>query len=229
MSFFKPHLDSRTALLMIVLINILYFLGGSYLFVSIASIYAISLFFILGKIKAGINAVIMFIIAELIRQLGELLPQKVQVITGTVLIPLLMFYPFFLYAILFASTINISETISSFKKWKTPNAILVPLVVMVRFFPTLSEELRNTRASMTLRGRGGSVFQKIMNIYVPILFSSVRSGETLTMAAMTKGLGLYKTSTIVRDCKFCFVDYLSFAVLIGLIIASIISKVGGVA
>ncbi len=129
-----------------------------------------------------------------------------------------MFYPTILYGILFLGTINISEYISAFSKWKIPQAVLVPLIVVVRFFPTLYSEMQNIRASMVLRGRSTNVFTKIMNIYVPLLFSSVRASESLTIAAMTKGMGLNKHNTVIRNVRFNVFDYLSIAVLLTLIV-----------
>ncbi len=211
-------LDPRTKLLLIIMINALYYMGGNYIYVSIASIFAIFLIFCSGHIKIGVNACILFVFVEALSAVLPLLPTEFVSTIGTAFTSILVFYPTILYGILFVGTINISESIAAFSRWKIPQAVLIPIIVVVRFIPTLYSEMQNIRASMTLRGRSTNIFTKIMNIYVPLLFSSVRTSESLTIAAMTKGMGLSKHSTIMHDSRFRLFDYLALAVMCGLIV-----------
>ncbi len=210
-------LDPRTKLLLIIMINALYYMGGDYIYVSIASIFAIVLIFCSGYIKIGVKACILFVFVEVLSATLPLLPIEFVSTIGTAFTSILVFYPTILYGILFIGTINISESIAAFSRWKVPQAVLIPIIVLVRFIPTLYSEMNNIRASMTLRGRSTNIFNKIMNIYVPLLFSSVRTSESLTIAAMTKGMGLSKHSTIMHDSRFRLFDYFTLAVLVGLI------------
>ncbi len=209
-------LDPRTKLLLIIMINALYYMGGNYIYVSIASILAIVLIFCSGHIKIGINACVLFVFVESLSAALPLLPIAFVSTIGTAFTSILVFYPTILYGILFIGTINISESIAAFSHWRVPQAVLIPIIVVVRFIPTLYSEMQNIRASMTLRGRSTNVFTKIMNIYVPLLFSSVRTSESLTIAAMTKGMGLYKHSTILHDSRFRLFDYLVLLVMMTL-------------
>ncbi len=211
-------LDPRSKLLFIIMINALYYIGGEYIYVSIASLYAIFLIFYSGYIKIGINACILFAFVELLSAVLPLLPTRFVSTIGTAFTSILVFYPTILYGILFIGTINISESIAAFSRWKLPQTVLIPIIVVVRFIPTLYNEMQNIRASMVLRGRSTNIFTKIMNIYVPLLFSSVRTSESLTIAAMTKGMGLNKRSTIMHDVRFKAIDFLSIAFLLTLIV-----------
>ncbi len=209
-------LDPRTKLLLIIMINALYYMGGDYIYVSIASLFAIFLIFSSGQIKIGINACILYIFVEALGMVLPLLPVEFVSTLGTAFTSILVFYPTILYGILFVGTINISESIAAFSHWRIPQAVLIPIIVVVRFIPTLYSEMQNIRASMALRGRSTNVFTKIMNIYVPLLFSSVRTGESLTIAAMTKGMGLSKHSTIMHDSRLRLFDYLTLLFMIAL-------------
>ncbi len=206
-------LDPRTKLLLIIMINALYYMGGDYIYVSIASLFAIFLIFCSGYIKIGINACALYIFVEVLGAVLPLLPIEFVSTIGTAFTSILVFYPTILYGILFVGTINISESIAAFSHWRIPQAVLIPIVVVVRFIPTLYIEMHNIRASMTLRGRSTNVFTKIMNIYVPLLFSSVRTSESLTIAAMTKGMGVSKNVTIMHDSRLRVFDYFALAVL----------------
>ncbi len=210
-------LDPRTKLLLIIMINALYYMGGDYIYVSIASLFAIFLIFCSGHIKIAIHACILFAFVEALSAALPLLPIEFVSTIGTAFTSILVFYPTILYGILFIGTINISESIAAFSRWRIPQAVLIPIIVVVRFIPTLYSEMQNIRASMTLRGRSSNLFTKIMNIYVPLLFSSVRTSESLTIAAMTKGMGLNKHSTIMRDSRLRVFDYFVLAVMVALI------------
>ncbi len=160
-------LDPRTKLLLIIMINALYYMGGDYIYVSIASLFAIFLIFCSGHVKIGIHACILFVFVELLSTALPLLPIELVSTIGTAFTSVLVFYPTILYGIFFIGTINISESIAAFSRWKIPQAVLIPIIVVVRFIPTLYSEMQNIRASMTLRGRSvgqlsrrvGTVFQ----------------------------------------------------------------------
>ncbi len=216
-------LDPRAKLLFIIMINALYYIGGDYIYVSIASLFAILLIFFSGYIKIGINACVLFVFVEILSAVLPLLPTEFVSTIGTAFTSILVFYPTVLYGILFIGTINISESIAAFSRWRLPQAVLIPIIVVVRFIPTLYSEMQNIRASMVLRGRSTNILTKIMNIYVPLLFSSVRTSESLTIAAMTKGMGLNKHSTIMRDARFKTIDFLSMAFLLTLIVLRFLS------
>ncbi len=211
-------LDPRTKLLLIILINALYYMGGAYIYVSIASLFAIFLIFCSGYIKIGVNAALLFVFVEMLSALLPRLPTAFVSTIGTAFTSILVFYPTILYGILFIGTIHISESIDAFSRWRIPQAVLIPIIVVVRFIPTLYSEMQNIRASMALRGRSSNLFTKVMNIYVPLLFSSVRTSESLTIAAMTKGMGLHKHSTAMHESRLRMVDYFALAVLVALMV-----------
>lgn len=216
-------LDLRTKILLIPLVNVMYFLGGNYIYVTLACILAIFLIGLSRRVRSAIKASIFLMIIESIRFYIPTLPIHIQSVVLNAFFSVLMFYPMFLFGMLFISTLNISEVIAAFSKWRVPQSVMIPIIVMIRFFPTLFSELRNIRASMLLRGRSSNILTKVLNIYVPILFSSVRTGEALTIAAMTKGMGLNRTSTILKDPKFGFFDFLIVGIMIVLIAARLIS------
>ena len=70
--------------------------------------------------------------------------------------------------------------------------IVIPLSVIFRFFPTVSEEYQAIRDAMKMRGirfGGKNPFLMVEYRLVPLIVSVVKIGDELSAAALTRGLG----------------------------------------
>ena len=89
-------------------------------------------------------------------------------------------------------TTSVSEFISAMERLHIPQAITIPMSVMFRMFPTIGAEWKSIRRAMGMRGirlggvRPGEVVEYQL---VPMITSTVRIGEDLSAAALTRGLG----------------------------------------
>ena len=89
-------------------------------------------------------------------------------------------------------TTSVSEFISAMERLHIPQAITIPMSVMFRMFPTIGAEWKSIRRAMGMRGirlggvRAGEVVEYQL---VPMITSTVRIGEDLSAAAVTRGLG----------------------------------------
>lgn len=89
-------------------------------------------------------------------------------------------------------TTSVSEFISAMERLHIPQAITIPMSVMFRMFPTIGAEWKSIRRAMGMRGirlggvRAGEVVEYQL---VPMITSTVRIGEDLSAAALTRGLG----------------------------------------
>lgn len=84
---------------------------------------------------------------------------------------------------------SVSEFVTSMDKMHCPYFITIPMSVMFRYFPTLSEEYRAIHDAMKMRKIGQSVrnpFTYIEYIIVPIMMSTVRIADELSAASLTK-------------------------------------------
>ena len=75
-----------------------------------------------------------------------------------------------------------SELIEGLRRLRVPDAVVIPLAVMLRFFPTLTEELTAVIQAVRLRrlhtGRWGFLREPLVaieHIMVPFLVSATRS------------------------------------------------------
>lgn len=123
-------------------------------------------------------------------------------------------------------TTTVSEWIATFKKLHFPNWLLIPIAVMLRFFPAVKEDYHHIRKAMAFRGIGispidllkqpGKTFEYIL---IPLLMNATQVAEDLTVSALTKGLSLPGEHTSIVKLQWTSVDwFLLFASFLPLIL-----------
>ena len=90
---------------------------------------------------------------------------------------------------------NVSELIAAMYSLKIPRSITITFAMVLRFFPTFSEEIHNIYDAMKLRGIALSwknVFTRPMLILeaiaIPIVMRSASIAEELSASAVTRGI-----------------------------------------
>ena len=119
------------------------------------------------------------------------------------------------------STTRVSEFICAMERMHMPRAIVIPLAVMFRFFPTIFEEAHSIGDAMRMRGVGlgsGRLMQNPLAMLeyrlVPLLMSTVKIGEELSAASLTRGLGNPVKRTNICRIGFGFQDILLSALAV---------------
>ncbi len=195
---YKSILDPRTKLLLLAVINVVIigtgFTGTDFYLRIICSVIPFVLLFIIRRLRTACiyGAVCAFMLfAE-----GVLIPSTKGIVNLLIVITLgpfsriLVGYAFAYY--MMCST-TVSEFVTAMKKLHVPDAVTIPLSVMFRFFPTLLEEGRSIRDAMRLRGirvsgKNGGIVRHLEYVIVPLMMSTVRIGDELSAASLTKGL-----------------------------------------
>lgn len=116
-------------------------------------------------------------------------------------------------------TTTVGEWIAALKKWHFPNLLLIPIAVMLRFFPAVKEDYLHIRKAMSFRGIGTSLTDLIKHpvktleyVLIPLLMNATQVAEDLTISALTKGLNLPGKHTSIISLKWGALDWL-FAAL----------------
>lgn len=99
--------------------------------------------------------------------------------------------PGFMFAYYMLRTTRVSEFVAAMERLHISQKLIIPVSVMFRFFPTVSEEYRSIQDAMRLRGIGFRKGPVAMAEYrlVPLIVSLVKIGDELSAAAVTRGLG----------------------------------------
>ncbi len=127
------------------------------------------------------------------------------------------------------STTKISEFIAAMERLRFPPALIIPFAVMMRFFPTVKEESAAIGDAMKMRGirmGGGNAIAMLEYRVVPLLISTVKIGEELSAAALTRGLGGPGKRTNICEIGFRLRDWTLCAIAVS---ALLIWMMGGTA
>ena len=119
------------------------------------------------------------------------------------------------------STTKVSEFIAAMEKMHMTDKITIPLSVLFRFFPTILEEGNYINDAMKMRGisvGGKKAFSMLEYRLIPMIICSVKIGEELSAAALTRGLGAPIKRTNVCKIGFQIGDYILFVLCLGIFV-----------
>ena len=214
----KFSLDPRTKILLLLLGNVLLFSYGNVIYLHMLTAFALLLTTLLGKGKNALQMAVFCLSVYGISYIMGFAPHFLNSMWGLLVLPIMMFIPLFALAYLLFTTTQISEIISALQKLHCPSFIITPLIVMFRFFPTLKLELQSIRDAMKLKGIRKNPIKLLEYVYAPLLFNCVKIGDELNISGVTRGLGLYNTSTQTAKIKFGILDISSIIIVVMLII-----------
>lgn len=214
---YKSVLDPRTKLIMLIAINVVVmitgFTGVDYVLRIFCALVPIVCFLIIRK--PGTAAVYGAICACMLLVEGVVIPN-----TSGMLNLIIVFttggFSRFMAGMAFAwyvfSSTTVSEFITAMKRMHMPDAITIPLSVMFRFFPTLGEEGAAIMDAMRMRGIGlaggrGGLLAHAEYVLVPLMMSTVRIGDELSAASLTKGLDAGRERTHICRVGMGPLDY----------------------
>ena len=130
----------------------------------------------------------------------------------------LRFLPGIMTGMYVVSTTTVSEFIAAMERMHVSQKITIPLAVMFRFFPTVLEEANSINKAMTMRDikfGGKKAFKMIEYRLIPMMTCSVKIGQELSAASLTRGLGGPGKRTNICKIGFGWCDILTFICLGG--------------
>lgn len=139
------------------------------------------------------------------------------------------FMPSIMVGVYVLSTTTVSEFTAAMLRLGLSEKIIIPMSVMFRFFPTVSDEFAYINAAMRMRGisfGGKNITKMIEYRLVPLLTCSVKIGEELSSAALTRGLGGNVKRTNVCEIGFHLQDIIIIVLCAIPFLLLLCSKIG---
>lgn len=125
------------------------------------------------------------------------------------------FMPGIMMGYFLVTTTTVSEFTAAMERMHMPRQITIPMSVMFRFFPTVGEETAAINDAMRMRGITFSNPLRMLEYrLVPMMMCSVKIGEELSVAALTRGLGNLAKRTNICEIGFQMPDILAVLVCI---------------
>lgn len=98
-----------------------------------------------------------------------------------------------------------------------PKAMVIPMTVMLRYFPMVHEDWGYIRDAMRMRDVAPTVKSLLTHpartvecIYVPMMMSALKVADELSAAAVTRGLENPKPRTCLQEIHFSVADAVCF-------------------
>lgn len=119
-------------------------------------------------------------------------------------------------------TTDMSELVSSLKKIKVPDQIVIPITVMARFFYTVKEDYGQIKDSMFLQGltTGHLLFHPLKLFeyrMVPLLMCLTRTADEVAISALTRGMEVGSRRSSWKESKMSIWDGVNVGLMIVLI------------
>lgn len=219
----KTKFDPRTKILLLLTMSVFVLGGAGGNAVAILgptlSTVPLILFFLVHKFRAALMYITIYA-ACLIAQI-LLLPVISGLLNYVILAVcslFLRFMPSIMMGYFVISTTTVSEFVAAMELMRVTKKIVIPMSVVFRFFPTVVEEYSAISDAMRMRGIGlsGGKPMAIMEYrFIPMMICSLKIGEELSAAALTRGLGAPGKRTNICRIGFHVQDILAI-VLCGL-------------
>ena len=146
-----------------------------------------------GVYKTALKSTITYIVLLAIKcWILPFCPEIIMTSLNIVVITFRKLLPCVTLGALLVQTTPIRLLMHAMQKWHLPQAVIIPLAITVRYFPTLHEEQQAISDAMKLRNVHG-VFQKLEYIYVPLMLSASTTADELSQAIVSLALRLALT------------------------------------
>ncbi|MGN1146854.1 MAG: energy-coupling factor transporter transmembrane component T [Lachnospiraceae bacterium] len=124
------------------------------------------------------------------------------------------------------TTTTVGEFVCAMRKIKVPENVIIPCMVIIRFFPTIKEDYRQICNALAYRGiasgKGALLLHPVQSleyILMPLLMNGNNVAQDLSISSLTKGIGLPGKHTCMTELSMKKMDVLyMFVCLVPLIL-----------
>lgn len=199
-------LDPRCKLYLLLIGNFLLFFHVDLVTECIIMALLVILMFLSGKLKTAIRFGITYTVLVLcdlfiVGKYENIIVTWISMLAVTVR----MMYPCIASGTYAFTTTTVSEFVCALRKMHIPESIIIPCMVVIRFFPTIKEDYAQIRNAMILKDNGSLLrhpSRSLEYVLIPLLMNSNSVAEDLTYAALTKGLSNEGTHSSYYEIHF---------------------------
>ncbi|MEY9974356.1 energy-coupling factor transport system permease protein [Lysinibacillus sp. RC46] len=214
MHVFTVKLDPRTKVFLLMLVNATVFLSPSFQFELILMAIIFCLCFLMGMFSFSLKMMLGYGFILVVHLVSEIF------LTGAwelMFVSFAMFirkiFPCVVMGGLLVGTTKINEFMTALGKIRISKKVIIPLAVMLRYFPMIGEDWRYIKDAMKLRGISPSIIGFLKNpvqtvecIYVPLMMAASKIADELSAASIARGIENPKERSCFQHVSFQFSD-----------------------
>lgn len=212
----KFRMDPRAKLYLLLLANLMLFFHVGTGVEAVAVSLFLLLFFLSGRIRSGIRLAVLYfgLLAIDLWAVPHAGKGILMNFLSLISVGVRMMLPCIITGAYAFTTTTVGELTCALRRMHVPESVIIPCAVVVRFFPTVKEDYRQIRAAMALRGiaEGKAALlrhpaESLEYILMPLLMNGNNVAQDLSVAALTKGIGLPGTHTCMVELKLTVWDF----------------------
>lgn len=219
------QLDPRTKMAILLWCNYI-LLSQIQGILEVVTVFLLTLLFILAKKgKTGVMYLLIFLAMILV---DEYVIDQVSDGFSMVLIffavSLRLMLPCIMAGTYLMQTTTVGELTLGLRKLRTPESVLIPVIVTVRFLPAIKQDYQHIRDAMKFRGiflsKGDMVKQPVRffeYILIPMMMSAGNTAQDLTIASLAKGISRKNKQTSIERIGFNSQDVFCLLLIISFV------------
>ena len=225
----RSRVDPRTKLLFLIVVNSIMMHAASESAVAVCTVVAAALLWVAGGWSALRPYLIAILTAVVLLYVVPLWWQNTVVaLLATIGYWTIRFGVAIAIAAYVVLTTGPAQFTAALRRLKVPSAVIIPFAVVLRFIPTVIDELRAITDAMRLRGLFPGTWGLLAHplrtaeyVLVPLLSSTTRMADELSAAALTRGLGGVTQPTSIVELRFTRYDLALLAVTALIVVANL--------
>lgn len=180
-------LDDRTKIILLLSTSICVFSTGKYIVITAFIVILMLLSFLLGISDKTFKAVLNYAFVSIIEyKLFPIMPEVLVVNFNILIVTVIKLTPCYLVAQILIQTTSIRMLMQALEKIKFPKALIIALVISMRYFPALKEERHHISDALKLRNIKG--IKRIKFALMPLMVSASNTAEELSQAIIARGI-----------------------------------------
>lgn len=208
------HLDPRTKLFILFAGNMSVFFASSIRYEVTLACVILVLGILCGAYEFSFKMAVVYFMILIVQMTGSIY------LSGTLEIMIISFcmfirkiFPCGMLGGILISTTRVNEFMAAMNRINMPKSIVIPLTIMLRYFPMVDEDWNYIKDAMKMRDVSPSFrgllidpLQTIECAYVPLMMSASKIADELSAAAVTRGIENPKPRTCLQHICFSYMD-----------------------
>ncbi|GKX27618.1 ABC transporter permease [Vallitalea longa] len=224
------HIDPRTKLYILLVGNLSVFFAGSIKLEVILACFIIIFGLITGAYRFTFKMSVAYFIILLIQSLSSIyLVKTLKIMLVSFCMFIRKIFPCGMLGGIIISTTKVNEFMAAMNRIHMPRSVVIPLTVMLRYFPMVGEDFGCIKDAMKMRNVSPSIkgflvtpLQTIECVYVPLMMSASKVADELSAAAVTRGIENPKLRTCVQKIHFTIADVMCTICFTALLVLAIV-------
>ena len=219
------QLDPRTKMVILLWCNYI-LLSQVQGMLEVITVFLLALLFILAdKGKTGVTYLLIFLGMILVdKYVIDQVSDGVSMVLIFFAVSLRLMLPCIMAGTYLMQTTTVGELTLGLRKLRTPESILIPVIVMVRFLPAIKQDYQHIRDAMKFRGiflSKGDMFKQPVRFFeyiiIPMMMSAGNTAQDLTIASLAKGISRKNKHTSIERIGFNIQDIFCLTLIIGFV------------